>query len=176
MKRSGTKYLFVTKVDLQQRDLDIDYIARHGNNTCMKYNSNRVVVRSKKLNATAVIFKNGKMLCSGGRNREEAKRIARSLARIVQKLGNPKVEFTKFTVVNIVAIFDLKRVINLEKLAVRNPAISYESELQPFAVFSFEKKTRLLFSTGKILVHRGKTVSDMKRSVKKLINDILIKI
>ena len=74
------------------------------------------------------------------------------------------------------AIFDLKRVINLEKLAVRNPAISYESELQPFAVFSFEKKTRLLFSTGKILVHRGKTVSDMKRSVKKLINDILIKI
>ena len=72
------------------------------------------------------------------------------------------------------AIFDLKRVINLEKLAVRNPAISYEPELQPFAVYNFEKKTCLLFSTGKIIVHRGKTVSDIKRSVKKLINDILI--
>ena len=166
---------FVTKIDLQQQ-INIDHIARHGCNTYMEYNASEVRIESKMLNATAVISDHGKMLCFGGRYREEAKRIARSFARKVQKLGNPKVEFTKFTVVNIVAIFDLKRVINLEKLAVRNPAISYEPELQPFAVFSFEKKTWLLFSTGKIIVHLGRTVSDMKRSVKKLINDILIKI
>lgn len=173
MKRSGIKYLFVTKVDLQQ-ELDVDYIARHGCNTYMKYNASTVVMRSKRLNATAVYFRSGKMVCSGGTSRTEARRIARSFARKAQKLGNPFIEFTKFTVVNIVATIDLKRVLNLEKMAVVNPSISYEPELQPFAVFNSEDKTCLIFSTGKIIVHRGLKVSDVKRSLRKLVSDVCI--
>ena len=171
---SGIKYLFVTKVDLQHCDLDIENIAKCGFNTYMKYNASTVVMRSKRLNATAVIFKSGKMVCSGGTSKLEARRIARNFARKVQKLGNPEVQFTKFTVVNIVATFDLKRVINLEKLAARNSTISYEPELQPFAVLNFEKKICLIFATGKVIVHRGKVVSDIKRIVRKLVNDVLI--
>ena len=156
------KCSFDTKVNLQ-KPIDIDYIARHGNNTYMKYNSNRVVVRSKKLNATAVIFKNGVMLCSGGRNREEAKRIARILARKVQKLGNPKVKFTKFTVVSIKVNFDLN--INLEKLAIKYPSILYEPQLKKYAILT-DKDTAYLkiYSAGKIIFN-GRWFPDIDRIV-----------
>ena len=167
------KHSFVTTTDLQQ-EINIDYIARHGLNTEMPFRSNRVVMRSKKLKSTAIFWKSGKLVCSGGNTEIQAKKIARRFARKAQLLGNPDVEFTKFKVVNIMSSCDLKTQLSLEKMAITNSDILYEPELNPYALYTFNKKIFFIFSTGKIIVHGGySSSSDIKRSVSLVVKNIV---
>ena len=131
------KIYFVCKADLG-RKLNIDSIARKGLNTEMKYKSNHVIMRCKRNKATVIFYQAGKMVCFGGKTREEAKKITRQFARKAQKLGNPFIAFKYFQIQSIVCVYKLNRkIINLEKIAIQNPKIKYEPELQPFASFKF---------------------------------------
>jgi transcription initiation factor TFIID TATA-box-binding protein len=46
---------------------------------------------------TALIFKSGKMVCTGAKSEDDSNRAARKYAKIIQTLGNP-VEFNDFKV------------------------------------------------------------------------------
>ena len=75
-----------------QNKIDIDYISRNGFNTYMRRNRVEVELREPHY-AMAYIFEDGTMICIGGRNEEEAKKITRIFARKVQKLQNPSIKF-----------------------------------------------------------------------------------
>lgn len=57
-----------------------------------EYNPQRfhgVVMRIRDPRCTALIFKTGKVVCTGARNENDANLGSRKFARIIQKLGHP---------------------------------------------------------------------------------------
>jgi len=170
---------FVCSVDLQvaaNELLDIRHIARFGFNTEMKYNSKWVTMRSKKLGATATIYKSGKLICVGGHTRMHAKKLTRQMSRLVQKLNNPDIKFRRFSVINIVSTIDIGKDINLEKFAIKNRFTTfYEPELHPWAVCYMSQPNKLtfhVFPSGKIIIHDIKNLNDLREGLLKL-KDIL---
>lgn len=61
-----------------------------------------VIMRMHSPRCTALIFRTGKVICTGARNETEANIGSRKFARILQKLGFP-VKFVDYKLQNIVA-------------------------------------------------------------------------
>lgn len=92
---------------------------------------NGVIMRIREPRTTALIFRSGKIVCTGARNEHDALLAAKKFARIIQKL-NFQVKFTKFKVQNLVATCDLRFPIKLENLnQMHGQFSSYEPELFP---------------------------------------------
>lgn len=68
--------------------LDLISINAHTRNS--EYNPmrfNGVVMRIREPRSTALIFKSGKIVCTGARNEHDALLASKKFARIIQKLG-----------------------------------------------------------------------------------------
>lgn len=77
----------VATVDLHT-ELDLTTINARTRNS--EYNPSRfhgVVMRIREPRTTALIFKSGKIVCTGARNEHDALLASKKFARIIQKLG-----------------------------------------------------------------------------------------
>ncbi|KAJ6648818.1 TBP-related factor [Pseudolycoriella hygida] len=95
-------------------ELDLQNINFRTRNS--EYNPSRfhgVVMRIREPRCTALIFKSGKLVCTGARNEEFANLGTRKFARIIQKLGYA-IKFKEFKIQNLVATVDLRFPIRLE--------------------------------------------------------------
>lgn len=103
-----------------------------------EYNPQRfhgVVMRIREPRCTALIFRSGKLVCTGARNEISANLAARKFARIIQKLGH-SVKFMDFKIQNLVATVDLRFPIRLESLnQMHGQFTSYEPELFPGLIY-----------------------------------------
>eukprot|EP01115_Flamella_aegyptia_P005479 TRINITY_DN22_c3_g1_i2.p1 TRINITY_DN22_c3_g1~~TRINITY_DN22_c3_g1_i2.p1 ORF type:complete len:263 (-),score=53.47 TRINITY_DN22_c3_g1_i2:36-824(-) len=139
--------------------LDLKQIALRARNA--EYNPKRfaaVIMRIRTPKTTALIFKSGKMVCTGAKSEELSCLAARKYARIIQKLGFPA-KFTEFKIQNIVGSCDVKFPIRLEGLAVDHSLYSnYEPELFPGLIYRMEepKIVLLIFVSGKIVLTGAK--------------------
>ncbi|XP_055858424.1 TBP-related factor [Episyrphus balteatus] len=130
---------------------DINFRTRNS-----EYNPSRfhgVVMRMREPRCTALIFRTGKIICTGARNEAQAHLGARKFARILQKLGY-FVKFNDFKMQNIVATVDLRFPIRLENLnQVHGQFSSYEPELFPGLIYRMVKPRMvlLIFVNGKIV-------------------------
>ncbi|XP_060530607.1 TATA-box-binding protein isoform X2 [Cylas formicarius] len=96
--------------------LDLPLINARTRNT--EYNPGRfhgVVMRLREPRSTALIFKSGKIVCTGMRNEQDSLLAAKKFARIIQKLGF-KIQFADYAIQNMVATCDLRFPIKLEHL------------------------------------------------------------
>lgn len=158
-----------------------------------EYNPSRfhgVVMRIRDPRCTALIFRSGKLVCTGARNEADANLGTRKFARIIQKLGynvslaEPrkkmshnylniilfflKVKFTEFKVQNLVATVDLRFAIRLEKLNQNHGQFSsYEPELFPGLIYRVVKPrvVLLIFVNGKIVFTGAKSKSEINESL-----------
>lgn len=107
-----------------------------------EYNPQRfhgVVMRIRDPRCTALIFRSGKLVCTGARNEHDAHLAARKFARIIQKLGH-NVKFIDFKIQNLVATVDLRFPIRLENLnQMHGQFSSYEPELFPGLIYRMIK-------------------------------------
>jgi TATA-box binding protein (TBP) (component of TFIID and TFIIIB) len=107
--------------------LDLQKIARNGNNVMYEKNNNFTVAVDMKIRnpeASFRIFKSGKIVCNGTKTEKDAKVAARRCARIIQKLGFPSVKFSGFQINNIVAHF------SVQHPSGRNPSSSFLQRVQ----------------------------------------------
>ncbi|XP_076910031.1 TATA-box-binding protein-like [Bidens hawaiensis] len=147
--------------------LDLKEIALHARNA--EYNPKRfaaIIMRIREPKTTALIFRTGKMVCTGAKSEHQSKLAARKFARIIQKLGFPA-KFKDFKIQNIVGSCDVKFPIRLEGLANDHGAFStYEPELFPGLVYRMKqpKIVLLIFVSGKIVL-TGAKVSDIHEIV-----------
>jgi len=161
---------FVCSADLLV-DLDIQYIARFCENAEINNTSKYVIIRSQKIEATARIYKSGKIICVGGQTRFQAKKLARKMSRIVQKLNNPNIKFRRFAVINIVSTIDIGQDINLEKFALKNQfSTFYEPGLHPWAESYMlqPELTFVIFSSGKVIIRGAKNLNDLQEGCLRL--------
>jgi len=138
-----------------------------------EYNPQRfhgVVMRIREPRCTSLIFRSGKLVCTGARNEHDANLAARKFARIIQKLGH-NVKFIDFKVQNLVATVDLRFPIRLENLnQMHGQFSSYEPELFPGLIYRMVKPrvVLLIFVNGKIVFTGAKSKAEIAESLENI--------
>jgi len=126
-----------------------------------------LVFRLTSPKTATLIFRSGKMVCTGGKSEAMSIKAVRS---DVQKLRKGKIKIIKdavITVLIIVAAGSLGGKIHLEEAARRLPRSKYEPEQIPRLIHSMvdPKTVLLLFASGKLDCTGAKKESDVYKSV-----------
>jgi len=129
-----------------------------------------LVFRIKSPRTATLIFRTGKMVCTGAKSEELA---IKAVNIVVQKLRKGKIKIKKdavITVQNIVSSINLGGKIHLEKAARTLPRSMYEPEQFPGIIHRMldPKTVILLFASGKLVCTGAKKESDVYRSVHNL--------
>ncbi len=129
-----------------------------------------LVFRLKLPKTATLIFTSGKMVCTGSKSEEMARKAVRT---VVQKLRKGGISIKKDATVeiqNIVASINLGGRIHLEQAARSLPRSMYEPEQFPGLIYrTLDPKTVILiFSSGKLVCTGAKREPDVDRSVNNL--------
>ena len=153
------------------QDVDLDEITKKFPDT--EYHPDQfpgLVFRLNSPRTATLIFRTGKMVCTGAKSEELA---IKAVNTVVQKLRRENIKIKKdavITVQNIVAAINLGGKIHLEKAAKTLPRSMYEPEQFPGLIHRMlEPKTVvLLFASGKLVCTGAKKESHVYRSVHNL--------
>ena len=129
-----------------------------------------LVFRIKRPKSAILIFRTGKMVCTGAKSEKEANRAVRKVVRELKKsgiiiLGKPEIK-----VVNMVASANLSGRIELEESAYVLGRTMYEPEQFPGLIYRMDdpKVVILLFASGKLVCTGAKKEEDVYEAVTKL--------
>ena len=129
-----------------------------------------LVFRLKTPKTATLLFSTGKMVCTGSKSEEMARKAVKL---VVQRLRKEKIKIKKdavVTVQNIVSSINLGGKIYLEKTARTLPRSMYEPEQFPGVIHRMidPKTVILIFASGKLVCVGAKTEKDVYRSVNNL--------
>jgi transcription initiation factor TFIID TATA-box-binding protein len=128
-----------------------------------------VIYRLTDPKLSMLIFRTGKVICSGARSKAD---IERAVEQLLAKLKEGKITVKDKPIVqiqNIVASASLNFRVNLDQLAMDCEDTEYEPEQFPGLIFRLaEPKTvMLIFKSGKMIVTGAKTVQQANAAAKK---------
>ncbi|XP_068211624.1 LOW QUALITY PROTEIN: TATA box-binding protein-like 1 [Palaemon carinicauda] len=133
--------------------LELRQIARSAHN--VEYRRGiMVTLKIRNPPTTASIWSSGKITCTGSTSEDEARRAARRIARVIQKLEYPA-KFRNFRIVNVLGTCTMPFNIKITPFSqTYREAASYEPELHPGVTYKIDhpKATLKIFSTGSITV------------------------
>ena len=131
-----------------------------------------LIYRIREPKAAFLIFKSGKVVCTGTKSAEMAQEAVNMAARNLDNIGVEPEAHPKIEIVNIVASADLNAEFNLSQVAVSLGLdnVEYEPEQFPGMVYRIfdPKAVLLLFSTGKVICTGTRKLSDAERAVDNL--------
>lgn len=151
--------------------IDLDDITKKFPDT--EYNPEQfpgLVFRLESPRTATLIFRTGKMVCTGAKSEELAIKAVRT---VVQKLRKQKIRIKRDAVImvqNIVAAINLGGKIHLERAAMVLPRSMYEPEQFPGLIYRMldPKTVILVFASGKLVCTGAKKETDVYRSVHNL--------
>ncbi len=150
-------------------ELDLDKIDEHLDDT--KYNPEQfpgLVYHIKEPKIAFLLFKSGRVICTGARNKEDIETAVGQLYPSMKELGF-KVIKPEVNIQNIVASVDLHVHLNLLELslALGLENIEYEPEIFPGMVYRLKDPNVvfLFFGSGKIVCTGAKRREDVERAV-----------
>jgi transcription initiation factor TFIID TATA-box-binding protein len=133
-----------------------------------------LVYRTQNPKAAALIFRSGKIVCTGANSTDD---VHESLRIVFDKLRDLEIqvdEDPEIVVQNIVTSADLGRNLNLNAIAIGLGLenIEYEPEQFPGLVYRLEDPdvVALLFGSGKLVITGGKEPDDAKGAVDKIVS------
>jgi transcription initiation factor TFIID TATA-box-binding protein len=129
-----------------------------------------LVFRLKTPKTATLIFTSGKMVCTGSKSEELAKKAVKTVVQKLRKGGIKVKKDAVVTIQNIVASINLGGKIHLEQAARTLPRSMYEPEQFPGLIHRMldPKTVILLFSSGKLVCTGAKHEEDVYRSVNNL--------
>ena len=130
------------------------------------------ILKLKEPKASLLVFKNGKVICTGAKTEDLIKKAIRRAYKLVSPYSKtpPPKRFTPiYTVQNIVASGELNVVLDLYSLAQKIKQIEYEPEQFPGAILKIKepKSSLLLFKNGKVICTGCKTEKEVRKALKK---------
>jgi transcription initiation factor TFIID TATA-box-binding protein len=146
------------------RDIDLKKLVKSATGIDNPKRFPGVIYRIDQPKLSMLIFRTGKVICSGARSRADIDAAVEKLiakfkeAKIVIK-GKPKIEIQ-----NIVASASLDFRVNLDLLAMECENTEYEPEQFPGLIFRLaEPKTvMLIFKSGRMIITGAKTPAQAK--------------
>ena len=129
-----------------------------------------LVFRLKTPRTATLIFRTGKMVCTGAKSEEMAVKAVQTVVERLRKGGIKIKNDAEIVVQNIVAAINLGGKIHLEQAARTLPRSMYEPEQFPGLIHRMldPKTVILLFSSGKLVCTGAKKEPDVYRSVNNL--------
>ena len=129
-----------------------------------------LVFRLKIPKTATLVFTSGKMVCTGSKSEEMAKKAVKTVVQNLRKGGIKIKKDAVVTIQNMVASINLGGKIHLEQAARTLPRSMYEPEQFPGLIHRMvdPKTVILLFSSGKLVCTGAKQEADVYRSVNNL--------
>jgi transcription initiation factor TFIID TATA-box-binding protein len=133
-----------------------------------------LVFRLEKPRTATLIFSSGKMVCTGAKSEEEARRAVMKVVRLLKEKGFLIKEEPIIEIQNIVASIDLFGRIDLELAANTLENVMYEPEQFPGLIYrmSSPKVVILMFASGKLVCTGAKTESEVHEAIRKLSEEL----
>lgn len=129
-----------------------------------------LVFRLKSPKTATLIFSSGKMVCTGAKSEEQAKKAVQLVVQKLRRGGIKIVNEPIIEIQNIVASASLGGRIKLEEAALTLPRSMYEPEQFPGLIhrMSDPKTVILLFASGKLVCTGAKKEEEVYRAVNNL--------
>lgn len=135
-----------------------------------------LIYRIKNPKAAFLLFKSGKVVCTGTTKEDDAQNAIRILTERLEEIDVQVVEEPAINIVNIVAAADLEADLNLNQLAMHLgfENIEYEPEQFPGMVYRVKKPkvVILIFGSGKIICTGARILEDVEQAVNVLKEDL----
>ena len=131
-----------------------------------------LVYRLKEPKTATLLFRSGKVVCTGAKSLDDVKVAISKVAKDIEK-ANIKIEIEpKIEVQNIVASSDLEQEINLNTVAITLglEKVEYEPEQFPGLVYRLDvpKVVVLLFGSGKMVCTGARKPQDVEAAVERI--------
>ena len=129
-----------------------------------------LVFRLKRPKTATLIFNSGKMVCTGARSENEARRAIKNVLEELKKGGIVIISKPELKIQNIVASVNLSGKIDLEQAVGKLGRTMYEPEQFPGLIYRMDepKVVILLFASGKLVCTGAKKEQDVYDAVQKL--------
>ncbi len=129
------------------------------------------ILKLKEPKVSMLLFKNGKVICSGASSEKEIELGIIKASRLIHEI-QPKVKVLKkveYVVVNLVATANLHHQLDLFNTALNLDNVEYEPEQFPGAILRLDepKITLLLFKNGKVICAGAKKEEFLKKGLEK---------
>jgi transcription initiation factor TFIID TATA-box-binding protein len=128
-----------------------------------------LVYRMHDPKAAALIFRSGKVVCTGAKSVEDVKAALEFVFNELGELGVDVAASPAVEIQNIVSSADLGHRLNLNAIAIGLGLenIEYEPEQFPGLVYRLEdpKVVALLFGSGKLVITGGKQLADAEQAL-----------
>ncbi len=162
-------------------DIDLEKLARSVKDIDNPNRFPGVIYRVSDPKLAMLIFRTGKVICSGARSRSEINRAVEKLLKKFREGGVKITEKPKIEIQNIVASAILNFKVNLDLLAIECENTEYEPEQFPGLIFRLDepKTVMLVFKSGKMIITGAKTpkqasiAAEKTRDVIKDVNAII---
>lgn len=158
-------------------ELDLNYIESQLEDAVFtKKKFPGLVYRTKDPKSAFLIFRSGKLVCTGSKTEEGVRKVMDKLSADLRGIGIEVVEHPEFKVQNIVASASVGRELNLGAIVVglELEGMEYEPEVFPGLVYRIKepKSAILIFSSGRLVITGGKTIEDCEKSVDVLLDKL----
>ena len=158
-------------------ELDLNYIESQLEDAVFtKKKFPGLVYRTKDPKSAFLIFRSGKLVCTGSKTEEGVRQVMDKLSADLRGIGIEVVEHPEFRVQNIVASASVGRELNLGAIVVglELEGMEYEPEVFPGLVYRIKepKSAILIFSSGRLVITGGKTIEDCEKSVEVLLDKL----
>ena len=129
-----------------------------------------LVFRLRTPKTATLIFTSGKMVCTGSKSEEIARKAVKTVVQKLRKGGVKVKKDAEVTIQNIVSSINLGGKVHLEKAARTLPRSMYEPEQFAGLIHRMldPKTVILVFSSGKLVCSGSKNEEDVYRSVNHL--------
>ena len=129
-----------------------------------------LVFRLKRPRTAILIFRTGKMVCTGAKSEREALKAIKTVLKELKKSGIIIPTKPETKIVNIVASANLLGKIELEDVAYVLKKTMYEPEQFPGLIYRMDepKVVILIFATGKLVCTGAKKEAEIYEAVEKL--------
>lgn len=129
-----------------------------------------LVFRLRSPKTATLIFTSGKMVCTGSKSEEIARKAVKTVVQKLRKGGIKVKKDAEVTIQNIVSSINLGGKVHLEKAARTLSRSMYEPEQFPGLIHRMldPKTVILVFSSGKLVCTGAKNEQDVYRSVNNL--------
>ena len=129
-----------------------------------------LILRLQRPKVSALIFRTGKMVCTGAKSEEELKRAVKVIVKILTDHGVKISRPPEIQIQNIVASGNLKAEVDIEKAALLLENAMYEPEQFPGLIYRMDspKVVLLIFSSGKIVCTGAKKEAQVREAIDKI--------
>ena len=135
-----------------------------------------LVLRTKEPKAAALVFRSGKVVCTGSKSVEDARRAVKQIVKMLKEIGISVIDEPEVKVQNIVASADLGVDLNLNAIAIGLGLENIECEPEQFPGLVYRldnpRVVVLIFGSGKMVVTGGKSPEDARKAVERISEEL----